>query len=196
MCKPALEAAELLAADGFDVSVVNARFLKPMDREMLDALAQSHKLLVTVEDGTVVNGFGAALAALVQTTAPDVRVVALGVPDRTYEHAPRAQQLADVGLTASGSPPVSAPSPRKSPSLRDERRGRRNPNYPGLGAFLATLQQKASSVGITLYSEELIQSLWPAGDGAAPPRSVRRHPPSTASSRSVEMVRCCAVRVF
>jgi len=102
MCNPALEAADLLAADGFDVSVVNARFLKPMDREMLDALAQSHKLLVTVEDGTVVNGFGAALAALVQTTAPDVRVVALGVPDRTYEHAPRAQQLADVGLTGAG----------------------------------------------------------------------------------------------
>src|SRR5580765_2565420 len=102
MCKPALEAAELLTGDGFEVSVVNARFLKPMDREMLDALAQSHKLLVTVEDGTVVNGFGAALAALVQTTAPDSRVVALGVPDRTYEHAPRAEQLADVGLTAAG----------------------------------------------------------------------------------------------
>jgi len=102
MCNPALEAADLLAADGFDVSVVNARFLKPMDREMLDALAQSHKLLVTVEDGTVVNGFGAALAALVQTTAPDLRVVALGVPDRTYEHAPRAEQLADVGLTGAG----------------------------------------------------------------------------------------------
>ena len=102
MCKPALEAAELLAADGLDVSVVNARFLKPMDREMLEGLSQSHKLLVTVEDGTVVNGFGAALAALVQTTAPDARVVALGVPDRTYEHAPRAQQLADVGLTGAG----------------------------------------------------------------------------------------------
>jgi len=102
MCKPALEAAELLAADGIAASVVNARFLKPMDREMLDALTQSHKLLVTVEDGTVVNGFGAALAALVQTTAPDSRVVALGVPDRTYEHAPRAQQLADVGLTGAG----------------------------------------------------------------------------------------------
>src|SRR3989475_4187732 len=102
MCRPALDAADLLVADGFDVSVVNARFLKPMDREMLDALAQSHKLLVTVEDGTVVNGFGAALAALVQTTAPDLRVVALGVPDRTYEHAPRAEQLADVGLTGAG----------------------------------------------------------------------------------------------
>jgi len=102
MCQPALDAAKALGADGLDVSVVNARFLKPMDREMLDALTQSHKLLVTVEDGTVVNGFGAALAALVQTTAPDCRVVALGVPDRTYEHAPRAQQLADVGLTGEG----------------------------------------------------------------------------------------------
>ena len=69
---------------------------------MLDAVVRDHKLLVTVEDGTVVNGFGAALAGLVQTTAPDVRVVALGVPDRTYEHAPRAQQLAEVGLTGAG----------------------------------------------------------------------------------------------
>src|SRR5881396_2633129 len=102
MCKPALDAADLLAAEGLDVSVVNARFLKPMDREMLDALAQTHKLLVTIEDGTVVNGFGAALAAVVQTTAPEVRVVTLGVPDRTYEHAPRAQQLAEVGLTGPG----------------------------------------------------------------------------------------------
>jgi 1-deoxy-D-xylulose-5-phosphate synthase len=98
----ALDAADALAADGIATTVVNARFLKPMDREMLEGLYQSHKLLVTVEDGTVVNGFGAALAALVQTTAPDVRVVALGVPDRTYEHAPRAQQLADVGLTGEG----------------------------------------------------------------------------------------------
>src|SRR5205814_5506399 len=89
MCKPALEAADSLAADGIAAAVVNARFIKPMDREMLEGLAQSHKLLVTVEDGTVVNGFGAALAGLVPTTAPDVRVVALGVPDRTYEHPTR-----------------------------------------------------------------------------------------------------------
>ncbi len=102
MCQPALEAADLLAADGLSVSVVNCRFLKPMDRVTLDALMQDHRLLVTVEDGVVVNGFGAHLAAVVQTTAPEVRVVPLGVPDRTYEHAPRAVQLADVGLTGSG----------------------------------------------------------------------------------------------
>src|SRR5204863_9011187 len=44
-----------------------------------------------------------------------------------------------------------------------------NPNYPDLGAFLATLQQKASSVGLKLYTEERIQSLWPVGDGTTPP---------------------------
>jgi len=102
MCQPALGAAELLAADGIDVAVVNCRFLKPMDRAVLDALVRDHRLLVTVEDGTVVNGFGAAVAAVTQTMAPEVRVVTLGVPDRTFEHAPRAQQLEEVGLTAQG----------------------------------------------------------------------------------------------
>ena len=102
MCQPALEAAEALAADGLDVTVVNCRFLKPIDRATLEGLVRDHRLLVTIEDGTVVNGFGASLAALVQSTTPEVRVVPLGVPDRTYEHAPRAQQLAEVGLTGPG----------------------------------------------------------------------------------------------
>src|SRR6266550_981746 len=102
MCHPALAAAEELAAEGIEVTVVNCRFLKPVDRDLLDALLHDHRLLVTVEDGTVTNGFGAFLAALVQTVAPETRVVPLGVPDRTYEHAPRAQQLAEVGLTGVG----------------------------------------------------------------------------------------------
>ena len=102
MCRPALDAAQELAGDGFDVTVVNCRFLKPMDRAMLEGLVHDHRLLVTIEDGTVVNGFGATLAGLLQTTAPEVRLVPLGVPDRTYEHAPRATQLAEVGLTGSG----------------------------------------------------------------------------------------------
>jgi 1-deoxy-D-xylulose-5-phosphate synthase len=102
MCQPALAAAEQLAGDGWDLTVVNCRFLKPLDRVTLDALVHDHQLLLTVEDGTVVNGFGAYLAGMVETTAPGVRVVPLGVPDRIYEHAPRAQQLAEVGLTAEG----------------------------------------------------------------------------------------------
>ncbi|HEX9704873.1 MAG TPA: 1-deoxy-D-xylulose-5-phosphate synthase [Gemmatimonadales bacterium] len=101
-CAPALEAASVLAAEGFDPTVVNCRFLKPLDRETLDSLTRTHGLLVTVEDGTVVNGFGASVAALLHATAPGVRVVTLGVPDATYEHAPRAHQLADAGLTGPG----------------------------------------------------------------------------------------------
>ncbi|HEX4599832.1 MAG TPA: transketolase C-terminal domain-containing protein, partial [Gemmatimonadales bacterium] len=102
MCQPALAAAEALAAEGLEVTVVNCRFLKPIDRAVLDALMREHRLLVAVEDGTVANGFGAYLAGLVETIAPEVRVVPLGVPDRTYEHAPRAAQLAEVGLTGPG----------------------------------------------------------------------------------------------
>jgi 1-deoxy-D-xylulose-5-phosphate synthase len=102
MCQPALAAAEALAADGLDVTVVNCRFVKPIDRAVLAALVRDHRLLVPVEDGTVGNGFGAYVAGLVAMLAPEVRVVPLGVPDGPYEHAPRAQQLAAVGLTGPG----------------------------------------------------------------------------------------------
>jgi 1-deoxy-D-xylulose-5-phosphate synthase len=65
-------------------------------------LAAQHRTLVTVEEGTIVNGFGASLAAMLQTTHPEVRVIALGVPDRLIEQAPRADQLEACGLTAGG----------------------------------------------------------------------------------------------
>jgi 1-deoxy-D-xylulose-5-phosphate synthase len=76
--------------------------MKPMDAAMLEALTQQHRILVTVEEGTIVNGFGAYLAETLQTTHPEVRVVALGVPDRLMEQAPRAEQLESFGLTADG----------------------------------------------------------------------------------------------
>ena len=102
MVLPAVQAAELLAADGIECGVVNCRFLKPLDTAMLESLAQRYRVLVTVEEGTIVNGFGAFLAETLQTTHPEVRVVALGVPDRLIEQAPRAEQLESFGLTAAG----------------------------------------------------------------------------------------------
>jgi 1-deoxy-D-xylulose-5-phosphate synthase len=102
MVQPAVQAAQLLAADGIDCAVINARFLKPLDQSMLQALLQEHRTLVTVEEGTIVNGFGAYLAETLQTTSPEVRVVALGVPDRLIEQAPRAEQLELYGLTPAG----------------------------------------------------------------------------------------------
>jgi 1-deoxy-D-xylulose-5-phosphate synthase len=102
MCQPAMEAAELLDADGLDVSVINCRFIKPLDMTLLTTITESHRILVTVEDGVEMNGFGARVSSVVHRIAPGVRVNVMGVPDRTYEHAARSRQLAWVGLTAEG----------------------------------------------------------------------------------------------
>ncbi len=102
MVQPSLQAAEQLAAEGIDATVVNCRFIKPMDSAMLQMLAAQHRTLVTVEEGTIVNGFGAYLSETLQTTHPEVRVIALGVPDKLVEQAPRTEQLESFGLTAGG----------------------------------------------------------------------------------------------
>ena len=99
MTQAALEAADLLAHDGLDVTVVHCRFVKPLDRATLEAVLADYRLLVTIEDGTAVNGFGAQVATAAEALAPDARVVVLGVPDRTFEHASRQRQLAEAGLT-------------------------------------------------------------------------------------------------
>jgi len=102
MVEPALAAARQLEVEGFDPAVVNCRFLKPHDAAMLRTLLVTCKTLVTVEEGLVTNGFGAYLAGLLQTTDPEVRVIPIGVPDVLHEQAPRAEQLAQFGLTPDG----------------------------------------------------------------------------------------------
>lgn len=105
MVLPALEAANQLAAEGIDATVVNCRFIKPMDERTLDWVLSQHDVIVTIEEGTVVNGFGAALAAKVEarrSTHADVTVDVVGVPDVVIEHADRAQQLAECGLDVPG----------------------------------------------------------------------------------------------
>ena len=102
MVRPSLEAAAALGAEGLDVTVVNCRYLKPHDELTLTALLGDHRTLLVVEEGTVVNGFGAYMAALVEKREPSVRVIAHGVPDRVIYAASRARQLAMCGLDAAG----------------------------------------------------------------------------------------------
>ncbi len=102
MVGPALAAAERLHQDGIEAAVVNCRFLKPYDQAMLDQLVLETKLLVTVEEGTVVNGFGAYLGRALADTHPAVRVVAMGIADRLVEQAPRNEQLESFGLSSAG----------------------------------------------------------------------------------------------
>jgi 1-deoxy-D-xylulose-5-phosphate synthase len=102
MVPPALDAAARLALEGIDAAVINCRFLKPYDEIMLESVVHESKLVVTVEEGTVVNGFGAMLSRELQASHPEVRVHCLGVPDRLMDQAPRAEQLERFGLTGPG----------------------------------------------------------------------------------------------
>jgi 1-deoxy-D-xylulose-5-phosphate synthase len=102
MVHESLKAAEALAADGIDVTVVNCRYLKPYDETTLAAILATHDRLLVVEEGTVVNGFGAFMAAVVAKHDTEVRVHTLGVPDRIIYAASRAKQLAQSGIDAAG----------------------------------------------------------------------------------------------
>ncbi len=102
MVLPSLQAAEQLAADGINVTVVNCRFLKPYDEVTLSAVLADHKHVLVVEEGTVVNGFGAFMSTVIARHDSAVRVSVHGVPDRIIHAAPRARQLAACGLDAAG----------------------------------------------------------------------------------------------
>ena len=102
MVGQALTAADSLGGEGLDVTVVNCRYLKPFDELTLTALLADHRQLLVVEEGTVVNGFGAYMAQVVAKRDPQVRVIAHGVPDRFIYAASRTRQLAQCGLDAAG----------------------------------------------------------------------------------------------
>jgi 1-deoxy-D-xylulose-5-phosphate synthase len=102
MVGTSLQAAERLAADGLDVTVVNCRFLKPHDEVTLAAILAHHRQILVVEEGTTINGFGAYIAAVIERQEPSVRVHTHGVPDRIIHAAARSRQLAMLGLDAAG----------------------------------------------------------------------------------------------
>jgi 1-deoxy-D-xylulose-5-phosphate synthase len=102
MVETSLQAARRLAAEGLDVTVVNCRFLKPHDEVTLAAILAHHRQVLVVEEGTVVNGFGAYIGAVIGRQEPGVRVHTHGVPDRIIYAAPRSRQLAQLGLDAEG----------------------------------------------------------------------------------------------
>jgi 1-deoxy-D-xylulose-5-phosphate synthase len=93
----ALAAADLLAAAGVNATVVDGRFVKPLDAALLDELVCTHSRIVTIEENSLVGGFGSGVAEHLADTG--VKVCRLGLPDRFVPHGDRAQLLIDVGLT-------------------------------------------------------------------------------------------------
>jgi 1-deoxy-D-xylulose-5-phosphate synthase len=95
MLKPALEAAEAL-----DATVVNMRFVKPLDTAVIAEMAKTHELLVTVEEHQIMGGAGAAVCEVL--SKEKVKILLLGLPDRFIDHGDPGRLLASVGLDASG----------------------------------------------------------------------------------------------
>ena len=89
-------------AETLDLTLVDMRFVKPLDNALIDQLASAHELLVTLEDHATAGGAGSAVLEHLSGKAEEIRVLTLGVPDRWIDHASREEQLSECGLDAPG----------------------------------------------------------------------------------------------
>ncbi|MEV6124701.1 1-deoxy-D-xylulose-5-phosphate synthase [Streptomyces sp. NPDC052077] len=94
-----LEVADLLDKQGISTTVVDPRWVKPVD-EAMAPLADRHRVVVTVEDNSRVGGVGSAVAQALRDAGVDVPLRDFGIPPRFLDHASRAEVLAEIGLTA------------------------------------------------------------------------------------------------
>ncbi|MGB8702749.1 MAG: 1-deoxy-D-xylulose-5-phosphate synthase, partial [Thermosynechococcaceae cyanobacterium] len=100
MVYPSVQAADILSEHGIRAAVVNARFVKPIDADLIVPLAQEIGKVVTVEEGCIMGGFGTALMEVLMEHDVVVPVTRLGVPDLLVEHATPNQSMAELGLTS------------------------------------------------------------------------------------------------
>ena len=104
MVYPAVQAAETLEKDGIAATVVNARFVKPLDAELILKLVNANRVIITVEEAYLAGGFGSAVMELLEENnlLDKVKVVRMGVPDRIITHGDPKLLLAKYGLDADG----------------------------------------------------------------------------------------------
>ncbi|MCP6760319.1 MAG: 1-deoxy-D-xylulose-5-phosphate synthase [Fischerella sp. CENA71] len=100
MVYPALQAAAILNEHGIQATVVNARFAKPLDIELIMPLAQQIGKVFTLEEGCLIGGFGSAVAEALLEHRVIVPVIRLGITDKLVEHATPEESLSELGLTA------------------------------------------------------------------------------------------------
>lgn len=100
MVETAMEVEELLAKDGIDATVVNLRFAKPLDYEMLDEVLDYHRLIVTMEENVLSGGVGEHICRYVEMHSTGVRVIACGIPDKFIHQGSIKELLEETGLDA------------------------------------------------------------------------------------------------
>lgn len=101
MVYPAMQTAEMLSEHGIEATVINARFVKPLDTELILPLAQRIGKVVTMEEGCLMGGFGSAVAEALLDNNVLVPLMRLGVPDTLVDHATPEQSFATLGLNPS-----------------------------------------------------------------------------------------------
>ena len=101
MVHPAMQVAEILSEHGIEATVVNARFVKPLDTELILPLARNIGKVVTLEEGCIMGGFGTAVTEALQDNNICIPVKRLGVPDILVDHATPDQSKAELGLSSS-----------------------------------------------------------------------------------------------
>ncbi|QGG46541.1 1-deoxy-D-xylulose-5-phosphate synthase [Heliorestis convoluta] len=108
MVNPAMEAAKQLASQGIEATVVNARYVKPLDKDLIVEKAQALGKVLTVEENALEGGFGSAVIELLQEEAVDCQVRRIGIPDEFIQHGASPILLKDYGLTADNIASVAA----------------------------------------------------------------------------------------
>jgi 1-deoxy-D-xylulose-5-phosphate synthase len=101
MVYPALQTAEILSEHGVQATVINARFAKPIDEELILPAAERIGRVVTMEEGCIKGGFGTGVAEALLDAQIPAQVVRLGVPDVLVDHATPEQSKVSLGLTPS-----------------------------------------------------------------------------------------------
>jgi 1-deoxy-D-xylulose-5-phosphate synthase len=89
-------------AERLDATLINMRFVKPLDEDLVIALAQRHRALVTIEENATQGGAGSAIGELLASEGLPIPLLQLGIPDRFIEHGSRDGCLAAAGLDAAG----------------------------------------------------------------------------------------------
>ena len=100
MVQTALFVDELLQKKGIDATIVNARFVKPIDTDMVDTLLKDHRMIVTMEENVLCGGFGEHVLSYVQQTCPGIRVLPVALPDSYVEHGNVDLLKKEVGIDA------------------------------------------------------------------------------------------------
>ena len=103
MLEVALKAADLLVQDGLEIAVINPRFVKPLDDELLSKVFSECRFVLTAEEGALMGGFGSAVLEAASDRGWDTRNLRrIGIPDRFVEHGEREELLSEIGLSAEG----------------------------------------------------------------------------------------------